>query len=317
MKKRTAILLSGMLLCSIGGYVAWCFRSFYLPPPLEFVGDVSPGARKAMEEWRNTSSYAAPLKFGSSTAWWNLCHPWDCRMGDPVQVEEQPDSGLWATDISRFWGFSKTGGEWDASTAKDYGSYVNYVPHSRRIHRQGEIASRIDAMGANGATVEIVSLGRLSLLGSLVRKAEEAPDPDPCFSSIFYHYEVIGAVTVEDPQARQHLLDCLARSIREAEVDLVLPGWGITPRHGIILTMGDVRAEYLVSFDDGDGYAFGAGIDGIDGFYGFGRPPRISAREDLAYFSISSCYRDAFDAFLEKNGIEREKPEALRVNDMR
>ena len=38
MKRHTAILLSGALLLGVGGYVAWCFRAFYVPPPIEFVG---------------------------------------------------------------------------------------------------------------------------------------------------------------------------------------------------------------------------------------------------------------------------------------
>ncbi|MCW1926244.1 hypothetical protein OKA05_27065 [Luteolibacter arcticus] len=312
MKKRTAIILSGAVLVSIAAYVAWCFRPFYLPPPLEIDASVSPGGRKAVEDWRWSGSYVRPLEFGWTTAWRNLCHPWDCRMGDLVRVEEQPDSGLWATSIGQFWGFSKIGGEWDASTAMDHGTDFFFSPVHGRVQRQGEIASRIDAMGANGATIEILSLGRLTHLGSLVHRAGEAPDSQPYFPSIFYHYEVFGRATVVEARERQHLLDCLARSIREADIDREPPGWGISPRHGITISIGESRADYLMNFDEGDGYAFGPGIDGIMGFTRTTSPTRTSRSEDLAFFRISPHYGKVFDAFLERNGIEQEEQPATK-----
>jgi hypothetical protein len=264
------------LLCNIAGYVGWCCRSFYLPPPLEFVGDVSPGGRRAAEEWRKSDSYAEPLELTWNRAWWKLCHPWDCVMTEPVKVEEQPDSGLWATNNFRFWGFAKTNGEWDASTAFDRGDVFTYLlREEKRNHRQGEIASTIDAMGANGATIEVLSLGLLSPLGAVVRQTTEAPDLDRIFPASSTTMRFSGASRSRYP-ATASMLDCLARSIREADVDGALPGWGISPRHGIILTTGDVRAEYLVSVDDGGEYAFGHGIDGIGGFHG--NPPSSAGK---------------------------------------
>ncbi|HEY1121615.1 MAG TPA: hypothetical protein VGE67_08450 [Haloferula sp.] len=308
MKKRTAVILFGSLLCGMGGYVAWCCRSFHVKPRLAFEYSVSAGGRKAMDAWREMPSYPAPLAFSWSTMWENLCHPWHCRMADPVHVNEDSRTGLWATNYGNWWGFSKSRGEWDGATAKNHGIYFfSYV--TDRIERQGEIATRIDVMAAKGATIEIVSLGGLRLRGEVAGKVSEDTSADPYFPIEFHHYEVMGSVRVVDSRERQHLLDCLARSIREADVDHDLPGWGISPRHGIILTLGGERADYLINFEDGDAYAFGSGIDGVAGFDRGMFPARRRGSEERAFLRISSIHSNVFDDVLKKSGVEQGRTE--------
>jgi hypothetical protein len=317
MKKRTAIILFGALLCSTAGYAAWCFRSFYLSPPLEFVGDVSPGAREAMEDWRWSANRPRPLRFEWSTAWGNLCHPWDCRMSAPVEVVEVvevPEEGLWARTSDDLWGFSKIGNEWDASAAFHHGSFpiFSYSPRSRLIDRQGWIASRIDAWGSSGATIEILSLGPQTTFGRLLRQTGQGPGLGPNTPDVFYDHEVLGRVKVSETRDRQDLLDGFTRSIREADVDTELPRWCVFPRHGIILTWGELRAEYLVSFEDGDAYCFEDAIGDIDGFheaYEFRRGKMIDPNESSSYFRLSPRYQSVFDAILDKDGIERAEQE--------
>ncbi|MEK7951798.1 hypothetical protein [Luteolibacter soli] len=308
MKRRTAILLFGSLLLSMGGYVAWCFRPFYLPPRLFFTGQESPGARKALEEWRWSSNYAAPARFEWSMAWWNLRHPWQCKMGKSVAVQYAPHLGLAATDSVRAWGFSKTNGEWDASTVFDYGSW-NDLANNNRSHRQQEIGTWIDDKLAAGATIEILSLGRVTAAGALVRPASEAKGPETDFPSIFHHYEVLGRVTVSDARERQRLFEGFARSVREGDVRNGLAAGGQSPGHGIVITLGGERAECLVSFEDGNGYFFGSGFNRFVGTYDDSNFGRNHPNENLAFFRLSTRYREAFDAVLDRNGIERRKLE--------
>ena len=315
MKKRTANILCGAMLCGTVGYVAWCFRSFYLPAPLEFDAEVSPGGREAMEDWRWSSGYPRALEFEWSLAWRNLCQPWDSGAGGAVRVFELPD-GLWArTSGEHLWGFSKVGNEWSASTAFDHGSFpiFSWSPESRLIDRQGWIASQIDSWGAGGVSVEILLLGRQTSYGKLVRQTGQGPGLGPNTPDVFYDREVMGRVIVSDVRDRQELLDAFARSIREGNVDTDLPRWSGAPRHGIILTQGDLRAEYLLSFEEGDAYAFEDALNELDGFhegYEFRLGERIDPNESTSYFALSGRYREVFDAILDKHGIERTVPRA-------
>lgn len=321
MKKRTAIILSGTMLLSIVGYVGWCFRCFYLPPPLVIEGSISAGGLKAVEDWRWSESYPPPLEFKWSTGWSNLRYPWHCVKAPPVEVGEEPEWGLWArTFDGDLWGFSKVGNEWDASTAFHHGSFHPWVYYAnyRKVSRQRTIAARIEEWGAGGAGVEILSLGPPTTFGRLLKQDGHSPDLGWNYPEVFYNHEVLGRVEVVAGE-RQELLDGIARSVREAtfERDPKLPSWGVHPRHGIILTRGDKKAEYLVSFETGEIYGFEEALQGIDSFHEnyelqmFPRPDSdlIDPNESMCYFKLSSQYRGVFDAVLEKHGIERAGPE--------
>ena len=335
MKRRTAILLFGTLSLSMGGYVAWCLRPFYLPPPLKIVGSVSPGGREAVEEWRWADSYFKAPEFDWSVAWWNLSNPWNCQLAEPVEVEERPTCGLWARRNDDLWGFSKTGGEWDASTA------YHHRGSSWDIHAfwQGEVASRIEILAEGGATFEVLSLGNLTNLGGVVSQAGLENNGVRNSPGVFYDRVVLGRVIVDDSQVRQRLVDALARSIREgffvddspprrlikfsqrknlrayyspsraiigpdpAPEDAGDPFLleasqfdGIVARLGIILTQGDVRREYLVSFDDKRGEAFDDGNPGFGGSHG-------------VEFMINGLAKGAFDDFFDLHGIASETGE--------
>ena len=318
MKKRTAILLFGSLFVSTVGYVAWCFRCFYLPPGLEISGAISPGGLRAVEDWRWSESFPRPLEFKWSTAWSNLRYPWHCVETHPVEVDETPGWGLWArTFEGNLWGFSKVGNEWDASTAFHHGSFHPWVYYEnyRKISRQRTIASRIEEWGSGGATIEILSLGPLTTYGRLLELDGQSPDLGWNYPEVFYNHEVIGRVTVVDSRERQELFDGFARSVREAvfERDPELPGWRTHPRLGIILTRGEQRAEYLVSFETGEVHAFEDALEGIDAFHEVYElqmfehrdPGKIDPNESMCYFKLSSRYQGVFDAILDKHGIER------------
>ena len=359
MKRRTAIFLSGAMAVCIGGYVGWCFRPFYLPPPLKIVGEVSPGGRKVAERWVRYSAYAFRLEFRWDTAWRNLSHPWDCEKATPVEVEELPDKGLWVMRDDLLWGFSKTGGEWDVSTAHYHGYSSGYWS-SNPAYRQGAIASRIDELSAEGTKLEVLSLGCYTKMGALLRDARHAADGSRNSAIAFYDREVLGRVTVENPEVRQRLLEELARSIREAAVydralseppsshdditvipggDLRLlrrPATGIVPRWGVILTAGSYRAEYLISFDGGEGEAYDDGIAGIGSLASEGGfsvcPPSPAAviteqeadlilKERLrhllddantGYFRVSARAKEAFEEVLDGQGAERNGSEGKR-----
>ncbi|MCW1884963.1 hypothetical protein OKA04_09505 [Luteolibacter flavescens] len=323
MKKRTAILLSAALLCSISGYVAWCFRTFYLPPPVEFIGDVSPGAREAVEEWRWSLRGPREREFSRPEAWWNLQHPWNCRRGEPLEAVEETGFGLSAlrgggfgaygrrgrTFLSlgrHWWTFSRTAGEWDASTVVDHGTKFG-VSYGPRIYTQAAVATRIDAMAEQGATIEVLSLDGLSRFGNLLKGAGLHPDRQPPLFSIFEHHEILGRAVVTDARERQRLIDALARSIREGDGERDSPGWGLDARYGVTLTVGDEHAEYLISFRRGDGAAFDAGIDGLPDYKGVHGFWHTGPGGGVAFFSVSPRYENFFASFLDRQRIDREQ----------
>ena len=123
MKKRTAILLSGMLLASITGYAAWCLRMFYLTPILSFDASVSAEAREAVGRWAVSSGYPEPTEFTWSRAWENLWDPWNPDSTASMKISEDP-SGITAIHNDRCWNLSPVGGKWDHFTVEYYGSIL-------------------------------------------------------------------------------------------------------------------------------------------------------------------------------------------------
>ncbi|MEK7951801.1 hypothetical protein [Luteolibacter soli] len=286
MRKRAAIFLFGTLLLSTGGYVAWCWRSFYVKPSLVFDSSVSPEGRKAMEEWRNTSSYPKALEFKWSAAWWNLGHPYDCEKTLPVRVEENANAGLWARHmVFGSWVFSKIAGEWDASTVVKI--------RGMEMFQQARLAAQMEAWSAAGATIEILSLGRPAGKGHRELGVPETQGASADAAEMYHGYPVLGRIKALEARERLVLLDDFTRSIREAAMpDAFLPE---IPRHGIVFIEGEKKHEFAISFESGYVYAFEPGIEGSGVAHG----------RSGSYFQITPRASSVFAGFLKKSGIEQ------------
>lgn len=298
MKRRTAIFLSGTLLLSIGGYVALCWRSFYVTPPLSLEGSMSLGGRRAVEEWAQVAGYPRPLGFTWSSALWNLSHPWDCKTVSPTWAREDPGGGLWVTDGSRVWSFSKVRGKWDASTAADHGAGGEWLIQGLR--HWGRIATGLETMEASGAVIEVVSLGAATK--SWTAPSSGKPESFRDSAGELYGYEVMGRTRVLVDQERWELVEALARSIREGKNagSLHAPtGFPTSPAHApphaIIFTRGGERMEFLLWFDLGGGLVFGEGAD----------EPFARDEASFSRFCVSPHAASAFDDFLDMHQIER------------
>ena len=302
-KKRTAILLFGTLLCSIAGYVTWCFRPFYLRPHLESIGPVSPEGRRVAEKWLKTCDSIRPLEFEWTDAIENLCDPWSCDMAEPVYVLEAPGSGLWTLG-DRIWGFSKIGGKWDATTAVDLGVPEVYPGgyNSPELIHQGVIASLIETFGANGTTMEIPFLGELTEAGHLANRKGTMPDPASNSTTELGGRTILGHAKVIDLPAREKLLEELARSVREASpytapAETPAPYRDFPAWHGIILTQGDRKLEFAICFESGCAYVFGEGVDGEQD---------KDRNEKGSFVCVSPRAGKAFYDFLRRQGVEQQ-----------
>ena len=160
MRKRTAILLFAFLLLGIGGYVAWCFRPFYLKPRLEFAGSVSPEARSAAKSWAKTSSYPPAREFEWEDGMEYLRYPWDDWRVPPVIIEEELGCGLWATHGYRTWVFSKTRGQWGLPAVVQEGGFGGGGV-TDDIRHQGAVASRMEEWGNGRCDARTPHLGPL------------------------------------------------------------------------------------------------------------------------------------------------------------
>ena len=58
MKRRNAILLGLAFLLMAGGYIAWCWGPFYLPPKVTYNIDFlwTPQAKDLVEKWRTANA---------------------------------------------------------------------------------------------------------------------------------------------------------------------------------------------------------------------------------------------------------------------
>ncbi|MCW1925204.1 hypothetical protein OKA05_21775 [Luteolibacter arcticus] len=152
-------------------------------------------------------------------------------------------------------------------------------------------AAQMEEMAADDGTIEILSLYPSQLskppAGEGEKDAKEAPPK-------FHRYPILGRAKVTDAIARKELLTELAKSIRasirkDGAVEAFLC---FNPRHGIIYTKGDKKLELLICFE----------CESVHSYDGKQERP-------VATFSVkSSIGPDVFNAFLDKNRVERNVP---------
>jgi hypothetical protein len=299
MKKRTAIVVSGALLCSVAGYFAWCLRPFYRPPDLYLDASLSADGRKAVEEWVQTSGYPPALKLTWSAAFWNLSHPWDRKTARSVLITEERGGGLWAADGAQLWSFSKVRGKWDSSTVKGVGGLQPGITSD--LMHWGSVASRLEALDLGGAVIEVISLGPPT--DSWMPPSQRKPQWINNSPDSFYEYTVLGRIRVLEDRERQELVEALARSIREGRNTMSgglyvgLPASRVhAPPHAIVFTKGEVKHEFLIWFDLEGSLAFGEGVDA---------PYETDGDAGYSNFHVSPHAATVFDAFLDKHQIER------------
>lgn len=115
MRKRNAILCGSVFLLVLAGYVAWCWRPFYLKQPIVFENDIPPEVVAAVKEWRETDPSWAPEKFRPREALSLLTNP---RNGyyDTVTVRrERSDNSISVREPSACFGrgyFAVRDGKW-------------------------------------------------------------------------------------------------------------------------------------------------------------------------------------------------------------
>ena len=86
MKRRNAILLGVAFVMLIVGYVAWCWRPFYLRPLFRYHDNVPPDAVAVIEDWRRNSPDWEPSEFEIRHALKRLGQPWEARYSFKVNV---------------------------------------------------------------------------------------------------------------------------------------------------------------------------------------------------------------------------------------
>ncbi|HEY1121616.1 MAG TPA: hypothetical protein VGE67_08455 [Haloferula sp.] len=299
MKKPTAILISGVLLCSIAGYSAWCLWPFFHAPALFIDPTISEDGRKAVEEWAGSSGYPRALDLTWSAVSWNLSHPWERRVTRPVSVTEEKDGGLWAANGGQLWSFSKVKGKWDASTAKDVGGPGSGVSSS--VVHWGWVASRLEALDVEGAVIDVISLGPPT--DAWMPPKERALQGFNNSAESFYDYPVLGRARVVDDGERRELVEALARSIREGKnttrhwKDHGLPtSRADAPPYAFVFTKGELKLEFLMWFGPGGGIAIGEGMD---------TPSNDDGKPRYSDFRVSPYAKDAVEALLEKHQVEK------------
>ena len=285
MRRRTAILLSGTLLLSIAGYVAWCLRMFYLTPRFEMDPGVSADGRVAVERWAGTAAYPGPANFDWEKACWNLGHPWDSGWFRVMRAWENPADGLWVGNGEELWGFSRCGGRWDSSTAADYG----HIESSNYVFGQGEAANWLDAWVAGGE----VTLEIRPLVGAedLAQEGASVTDGGAGTGLATQDQAVAAGVAVQDAGERQELLEEFSRSIREA---ILSPGGADADfACEIILRRGEQKLEILINYVQG---------------HGFARCSEVGEDEAGSHFRVGFRACESFNAFAARRRAGREMP---------
>ena len=91
MKRHNAIILGLAFLLMVAGYVAWCWRAFYLVPPFHYnvrFADV-PEARTLVEQWRAGHTGWDRPQFDGKRAVRMLVRPWYDHRGSTIAFLDQ------------------------------------------------------------------------------------------------------------------------------------------------------------------------------------------------------------------------------------
>jgi len=93
MRKRSAILLGSAFLLMLAGYVAWCWRAFYLPTPFHYNVRFSgvPEARILVEEWQAAHEGWDASRFDGKRAMRMLVRPWYDHRGSTIAFMDRHD----------------------------------------------------------------------------------------------------------------------------------------------------------------------------------------------------------------------------------
>ena len=92
MRKSNAILLGLVFLLMTAGYLAWCWRPFYLERTFTYESNVPPDAIVAVKAWRKGIDYWDKLPFRYDMAVYLLGRPWS-PIGKPrVSLETDRDT---------------------------------------------------------------------------------------------------------------------------------------------------------------------------------------------------------------------------------
>jgi len=76
MRKRNAILLGSAFLLTVAGYVAWCWRPFYMPTKARYPDGSSKEVVAVVNQWRGENRLGMPSRFDRQLALEMLRHPW-------------------------------------------------------------------------------------------------------------------------------------------------------------------------------------------------------------------------------------------------
>ena len=115
MKLRHATILGLVFLLGVAGYVAWCWRPFYLKQTIAFGEDIPPEVVAAVKEWRETDPSWGPEKFRPREALSLLTNPRDGYYDTVTVRRERADNSISVREPSACFGrgyFAVRDGKW-------------------------------------------------------------------------------------------------------------------------------------------------------------------------------------------------------------
>lgn len=79
MRRRRALLLFGVILALLLGYLGWCWRTYYLPPPVQWDAAIAEVERPVLKRWirENARDFEITPRWSWSGAWYLLRIPYD------------------------------------------------------------------------------------------------------------------------------------------------------------------------------------------------------------------------------------------------
>jgi len=106
MKRRNAILLGLAFLLMVAGYVAWCWRAFYLPTPVRYADAPSEEVIGVIKRWQKESPLGDPVSFDLTLAFHLLVQPWRHSRQTMEARLARTESGEMVCEI---WGYAYGG----------------------------------------------------------------------------------------------------------------------------------------------------------------------------------------------------------------